>query len=120
MTGLYVHVPFCLTRCGYCDFNAYAGLGHLSGRYVRALGREAELHAGGWSGTSFVSLFFGGGTPTTLPSDELVNLIDHFRRVFEFDGAAEVTVEANPDTVDRRSLAALRVDERTRSPGGRQ
>jgi putative oxygen-independent coproporphyrinogen III oxidase len=106
--GLYAHVPFCLTRCGYCDFNAYAGLGHLSGRYVRALAREAELHASAWSGISFVSLFFGGGTPTTLPADELVNLIDHFRLVFTFDGAAEVTVEANPDTVDRRSLAALR------------
>ncbi len=106
--GLYAHVPFCLTRCGYCDFNAYAGLGHLSGRYVRALGREAELHAGAWSGIPFVSLFFGGGTPTTLPADELVNVIDHFRRVFAFDRAAEVTVEANPDTVDRRSLAVLR------------
>ncbi|MFL5798374.1 MAG: radical SAM family heme chaperone HemW [Actinomycetota bacterium] len=106
--GLYAHVPFCLTRCGYCDFNAYAGLGHLSGRYVRALAREADLHADAWTGIPFASLFFGGGTPTMLPAEELVNVIDHFRRVFAFDAETEVSVEANPDTVDRRSLAALR------------
>ena len=48
--GVYVHVPFCLTRCGYCDFNAYAGLDHLASPYVSALLREAELAAPGWSG----------------------------------------------------------------------
>jgi putative oxygen-independent coproporphyrinogen III oxidase len=106
--GLYVHVPFCLTRCGYCDFNAYAGLDHLSGRYVRGLAREAELAAPEWRGGRFVSMFFGGGTPTTVPPEELVNLIDHFRASFEHDAGAEVTVEANPDTVDRDSLAKLR------------
>jgi putative oxygen-independent coproporphyrinogen III oxidase len=105
--GLYVHVPFCLTRCGYCDFNAYAGLDHLAGRYVRALRSEAELAARDWRGARFRSVFVGGGTPTTLPSSELVNLIDHLRRTFEFEGGPEVTVEANPDTVDRSSLAAL-------------
>jgi putative oxygen-independent coproporphyrinogen III oxidase len=105
--GLYVHVPFCLTRCGYCDFNAYAGLGHLSGRYVRALVREAELNAQDWAGVPFASIFFGGGTPTTVPSRELVNLIDHVRGVLAVGDDAEVTVEANPDTVDRDSLAAL-------------
>ena len=47
--GIYVHVPFCLTRCGYCDFNAYAGLDHLASPYVCALLREAELAAPGWS-----------------------------------------------------------------------
>ena len=105
--GLYVHVPFCLTRCGYCDFNAYAGLDHLAGRYVRALRSEAELAAPDWRGARFRSVFFGGGTPTTRPSAELVDVIDHLRGAFEFVGASEVTVEANPDTVDRSSLAAL-------------
>ena len=64
--GLYVHVPFCLTRCGYCDFNAYEGMGHLAGRYVRALRAEADLMAEDWRGIPFGSVFFGGGTPTTL------------------------------------------------------
>jgi len=106
--GLYVHVPFCLTRCGYCDFNAYAGLGHLSNRYVRALAAEADLHAPGWHGVEFVSVFFGGGTPTTLDPSELVGLIDHCRAVLAFDDPVEITVEANPDTVDAESLTALR------------
>src|SRR5439155_8499464 len=106
--GLYVHVPFCLTRCGYCDFNAYAGLGHLSGRYARALASEADLAAPGWRGERFASMFLGGGTPTMLPPGDLVNLLDHVRATFAFEAGAEVTVEANPDTVDRESLRALR------------
>ena len=106
--GLYVHVPFCLTRCGYCDFNAYAGLDHLSNRYVRALAGEASLLAPGWLGVPFTSVFFGGGTPTTLEPGELVGLLDEFGRAFSVEDDAEITVEANPDTVDRDSLTALR------------
>ena len=66
MSGLYVHVPFCLTRCGYCDFNAYAGLGHLAERYASALRREAAIAAPAWRGVRVDTVFFGGGTPTTL------------------------------------------------------
>jgi oxygen-independent coproporphyrinogen-3 oxidase len=103
--GLYVHVPFCLTRCGYCDFNAYAGLDHLAGRYVRALAREADLYAGEWG--PFSTVFLGGGTPTTLPPGEMANLLDHLRTTFGFTNDVELTVEANPDTVDRAYLEAI-------------
>ena len=72
--GLYVHIPFCLTRCGYCDFNTYAGLDHLRLPYVEALRREAELAAPEWAGTPFVSVFLGGGTPTTLPIEAMARL----------------------------------------------
>lgn len=106
--GLYIHVPFCLTRCGYCDFNAYAGLGHLAERYVRALEAEARLAAPAWREERFGSIFLGGGTPTTLPVREVVNLVDHLRSRFAVDPGAEVTVEANPDTVDEAYLAELR------------
>jgi putative oxygen-independent coproporphyrinogen III oxidase len=112
--GLYVHVPFCLTRCGYCDFNAYAGLGHLSNRYVAALRAEADLWADEWAGRPFASLFFGGGTPTTLPPDELTGLVAHLQERFDLASHAEVTVEANPDTVDRASLTRLRAGGVTR------
>jgi len=105
--GLYVHVPFCLTRCGYCDFNAYAGLGHLADRYVEALRREAGLAAPVWSGTGFASVFFGGGTPTTLDPDVLAHLLGDLRSTFAVAPDAEVTVEANPDTVDGPSLRRL-------------
>jgi putative oxygen-independent coproporphyrinogen III oxidase len=105
--GLYVHIPFCLTRCGYCDFNTYAGLDHLMGGYVDALLGEAELWTDEWAGTSFVSLFMGGGTPTTLPIDTLRGLIDHIRDRLGFAPGAEVTVEANPDTVDEAYLKGM-------------
>ena len=106
--GLYVHVPFCLTRCGYCDFNAYADLDHLRSPYVTALAHEARLVAGEWRGERFGTIFVGGGTPTRLAAEDLAGLLGHLRAVFEVDADAEVTVEANPDTVDVASLAALR------------
>jgi putative oxygen-independent coproporphyrinogen III oxidase len=105
--GIYVHIPFCLTRCGYCDFNAYAGLDALQPRYLRALLSEADLAAAAWDGTEFVSVFLGGGTPTTMTPDSLRALLDGLRARFEVSEAAEFTSEANPDTVDGASLAAL-------------
>jgi putative oxygen-independent coproporphyrinogen III oxidase len=106
--GLYVHVPFCLTRCGYCDFNAHAGLGHLAGAYVEALEREADLVAPDWAGTPFASVFLGGGTPTTLEPEVLTRLLGTLWRRFDVVPDAEVTVEANPDTVTAASLDRLR------------
>jgi putative oxygen-independent coproporphyrinogen III oxidase len=105
--GLYVHVPFCLTRCGYCDFNTYAGLDHLAGGYVDAVTQEAEIWKADWESAEFSSLFLGGGTPTTLPEATLVKLLDQLRSVFHFSWTAEITSEANPDTVDEPYLSAL-------------
>jgi len=118
--GLYVHVPFCLTRCGYCDFNAYAGLGHLASRYVDALEAEAGLWADAWQGERFGSVFLGGGTPTTLDADELARLLARLRERFDLEPGAEVTIEANPDTVDEEKLAALREAGYTRLSMGAQ
>jgi putative oxygen-independent coproporphyrinogen III oxidase len=105
--GIYVHVPFCLSRCGYCDFNAYAGLGHLRSRYVGALIREAELVSPGWAGEEFVSVFLGGGTPTTLDTADLEGVLRCLRDRFVLAPDAEVTIEANPDTLDALKLKRL-------------
>jgi oxygen-independent coproporphyrinogen-3 oxidase len=105
--GIYVHVPFCLTRCGYCDFNAYAGLDHLASRYVSALLRETELAAPGWASEEVVSVFLGGGTPTTLEVADLKALLARLRQAFAVMPDAEVTIEANPDTVDVGKLGGL-------------
>jgi oxygen-independent coproporphyrinogen-3 oxidase len=105
--GLYVHVPFCLTRCGYCDFNAYAGLDDLQAPYVRALLAEADLVAPAWSSVECASVFLGGGTPTTLGVADLKALLERLRDRFTIDDRAEVTIEANPDTVDRAKLEGL-------------
>jgi putative oxygen-independent coproporphyrinogen III oxidase len=112
--GLYVHVPFCLSRCGYCDFNAHAGLDHLKPSYVDALMREADRVAPEWDGVRFVSVFLGGGTPTTLAPELIAGLLDHLRSGFDLAAGAEVTCEANPDTVDERSLGSLRAGGVTR------
>jgi putative oxygen-independent coproporphyrinogen III oxidase len=106
--GIYVHVPFCISRCGYCDFNAYAGLDDLQPRYVTALLREATLASPAWEGTPFVSVFVGGGTPTTVAPADLRGLLMRLRDRFDVAADAEVTIEANPDTVDTSSLSALR------------
>ena len=105
--GIYVHVPFCLTRCGYCDFNAYAGMDHLASRYVAAVLSEAELAAPAWEGIEVVSVFLGGGTPTTLEVADLKALLARLRSVFSVTQDAETTIEANPDTVDEQKLAGL-------------
>jgi putative oxygen-independent coproporphyrinogen III oxidase len=118
--GLYVHVPFCLTRCGYCDFNAYAGLDHLASRYVAALVLEAELAAPAWAREAFASVFLGGGTPTTLEAADLGTLLAALRRTFDVDADAEITIEANPDTVDTAKLSALLESGYTRLSMGAQ
>jgi oxygen-independent coproporphyrinogen-3 oxidase len=105
--GVYVHVPFCLTRCGYCDFNAYAGLDELKPRYLRALEREAALVAPSWDGAEIASVFLGGGTPTTMRPEDLGSLLRTVRASFDVAVDAEITTEANPDTVDEAILAGL-------------
>jgi oxygen-independent coproporphyrinogen-3 oxidase len=106
--GVYVHIPFCLTRCGYCDFNAHAGLEHLASRYVRALQTEIDLVAPAWRRESIDSVFFGGGTPTMLAPGELGSVLDRLRERLNVAPGAEVTAEANPDTVTAASLTELR------------
>jgi len=118
--GIYVHIPFCLTRCGYCDFNAYAGLDDLKPRYLRALLREASMVAPAWSGGSFGSVFLGGGTPTTMEPADLKALLEHVRGAFHVGSDAEITIEANPDTVDEARLRALREARYTRLSMGAQ
>jgi oxygen-independent coproporphyrinogen-3 oxidase len=105
--GIYVHIPFCLTRCGYCDFNAYAGLDELKPSYLSSLLREADLASPAWQGEEFVSVFLGGGTPTTLAPADLRELFARLRDRFDLAEGAEVTIEANPDTVTEASLTGL-------------
>ena len=103
--GVYVHIPFCRHRCHYCDFNTYEGLDDLHGRYVDALLAEIERFPA--DGRPATSVFFGGGTPTLLPSGDLVRLLEGVRARFGLTEGAEVTVEANPETVDEEVFETL-------------
>jgi oxygen-independent coproporphyrinogen-3 oxidase len=112
--SLYVHVPFCASRCGYCDFNTYtaAELGAAPGAsqdaYLAAAVAELDLARHVLGGTPEVqSVFFGGGTPTMLPPAALAGLLTAIRDRFPLAADAEVTTEANPESVDRTYLDTL-------------
>jgi oxygen-independent coproporphyrinogen-3 oxidase len=125
--GVYVHVPFCASRCGYCDFNTYtaAELGGGASREGYADQVLAELAlAGRVLGDSpparVDTVFVGGGTPTLLPTDDLARILDGIDRLWGLAGDAEITTEANPESVTRESLKALRAGGYTRISLGMQ
>ncbi len=109
MTALYLHIPFCRHRCSYCDFNTYTTLGGLQEPYVAALAREIRQVGGLAAEPIQVStIFFGGGTPSLLTPQQVDALLSAARESFELASSAEITMEANPGTVDRAYLAAVR------------
>jgi len=120
--GVYLHVPFCSTRCGYCDFNTYTGLDHLQAGFVEAAAAELRLarQVLGPDAPAVQTVFVGGGTPTLLPPEQLGRLLRTVDELFGLAPGAEVTTEANPDSVEPRSLAALRRAGFTRVSFGMQ
>jgi putative oxygen-independent coproporphyrinogen III oxidase len=124
--GIYVHVPFCATRCGYCDFNTYTatelGGGGSQASYAATAVDELRLarRVLGQRDLPAQTVFFGGGTPTLLPSADLALVLDAIREEFGLAVDAEVTTEANPDSVTPESLQALRAAGFTRVSFGMQ
>lgn len=126
---VYIHVPFCLRRCGYCDFNTYTatdlGGGASRGNYAAMAIREMRL-VRGWQERHGVAeppastVFFGGGTPTILPAADLVAMLDAVRDLWGVEDGAEITTEANPDTVDAAYIDALAAGGFTRVSFGMQ
>lgn len=114
--GLYVHIPFCSVRCGYCDFNTYTaedlGPGASRQSYPDTLIGELEfargvLDSSGAPDRALSTVFFGGGTPTLLPAEDLARILIRARELFGFRAGAEVTTEANPDTITAESARTL-------------
>src|SRR6185437_12488843 len=102
--SLYLHIPFCHTRCHYCDFNTYAGILPLREPYVRALvseialaGEMARLPDGSLRRSR--TLFFGGGTPSLLTPEQITRVLAACRAAFAVDENAEISLEANPGTL---------------------
>ena len=111
LLGVYVHVPFCSSRCGYCDFNTYTAT-ELGGTVRRdsfheVLGAEVALAARTVGRRTVDTVFVGGGTPTLLGAEALVSVLERIRDEFDVAPDAEVTTEANPDSVDEAMLADL-------------
>ena len=112
--SFYVHVPFCSVRCGYCDFNTYTavelGGGASQATYADTAIEEVRLarRVLGDMDVPVGTVFFGGGTPTLLPAQDLSRVLDAVRQEFGLTADAEVTTESNPDSVDEAALVALR------------
>src|SRR6516164_10641658 len=121
--GLYLHVPFCITRCGYCDFNTYtpAELGGVNpDAWLDALGTELELAAARLDGPTLSTVFVGGGTPSLLGGERMARLLDMVRQHFVLAPDAEVTTEANPESAWPDFFAAIRTAGFTRVSLGMQ
>ncbi len=127
--GLYVHIPFCAVRCGYCDFNTYTatelGGGASQDAYAGTAAAEVSIAArvlaeSGLPARKLSTVFFGGGTPTLLPAEDLALILRRAIEQWGIDDGAEVTTEANPDSVTPESLAILKDAGFTRVSFGMQ
>jgi len=103
--ALYVHIPFCRRKCNYCSFVSFDLLKADFSVYVRALKAELTQRA---SGEKISSIYFGGGTPSLLSVEQLGDILSAIKSLFAVDNAAEITIEANPGTVDKSYLTAIR------------
>jgi len=126
---VYIHVPFCLRRCGYCDFNTYTatdlGAGASRGNYANMVIREMKLTKQwqldhGIEEPPVSTVFFGGGTPTILAARDLVAMLDAVRKIWGIAPDAEITTEANPDTVNEYYINELAAGGFTRVSFGMQ
>jgi putative oxygen-independent coproporphyrinogen III oxidase len=126
--GVYLHVPFCRVRCGYCDFNTYtsdelrgAKRADYASQAIAEVGQAGRVvSAAGLPQRKVSTVFFGGGTPTLLPVTDLADMLLAVRNEWGFEPGAEVTTEANPDSVDADYLMALKAAGFTRVSFGMQ
>lgn len=127
--SFYVHIPFCTVRCGYCDFNTYTatelGSGASQASYAATVSQEISfartvMDRSGMPQREIETVFFGGGTPTLLPASDLVSVLGKISSEFGLKAGAEVTTEANPDSVTRESLQELKDGGFTRVSFGMQ
>jgi putative oxygen-independent coproporphyrinogen III oxidase len=104
--GLYVHIPFCSSRCSYCDFATGIYQSELAAEYVFALAREIRSSA--YTGANVDTIYFGGGTPSLLSPAQLDHLLSTLHDTFKIDAASEITLEINPGSADPEKLRAFR------------
>ena len=106
--GLYVHIPFCHTKCPYCDFNTYSGIESLIPGYVRALVREIRCWGALLGAQQVNTIFFGGGTPSYVPQQAITDVLEAVHGAFGIAADAEVTMEANPGDLTDGQASTLR------------
>lgn len=107
MAGIYIHIPFCKQRCYYCDFYTTTLLKNKPA-FIDALKKELSLRHFDYSGETTETVYFGGGTPSLLTVEEITSLLDEINKYFAVDSTAEITLEANPDDLNKEYLSQLR------------
>ena len=105
--GLYVHVPFCKTKCPYCDFNTYQGIESQMGSYLEAVTTELRLWGRALGRPTVRTVFFGGGTPSYLPDGDIAAILEAASAAFAIDPGAEITIEANPGDLNADACRGL-------------
>ena len=107
--GLYIHIPYCIHKCGYCDFNSHPIKHDEMDKYVDALMAEMNHYAKIYSSNKIIrTIFLGGGTPTTLAAYQLERILKECHKKFKIESSAEITIEANPATIDIEQLKSIR------------
>lgn len=106
--GIYIHIPFCKSKCYYCDFNSYAGRDYLAGSYFDALYKEILIRSRSLENRRVSSIFIGGGTPSLTEPQYITGLIEICGKCFHVDNDAEISMESNPGTLSYDRLKAYR------------
>jgi oxygen-independent coproporphyrinogen-3 oxidase len=114
--SFYVHIPYCVKRCGYCDFNTYTpaelqisdGLSQMSNSYIDLVIQEIEQARLTVGEATVPTIFFGGGTPSLMEATDIARVITKIKNSFKLSDDCEITLETNPDTVDKQKLAAFK------------
>ena len=108
--SLYVHIPYCISKCPYCDFNSHVVPEIPEANYTEALIQELNHYArmNHWRGRSVQTIFFGGGTPSTFQPSSIARILERANVLFPIDSACEITLEANPGTVESANFAGYR------------
>ncbi|MFD2172141.1 radical SAM family heme chaperone HemW [Tumebacillus lipolyticus] len=120
VSSLYVHIPFCASKCYYCDFNSYVSTSDVMERYLNGLDLELERVAADYDHDLLKTVFFGGGTPTMFDSRQTERMMEMLHRHFRMADGVEISVEANPGTVDLEKLRVLKDGGATRLSFGVQ
>ncbi|MEG1479008.1 MAG: radical SAM protein, partial [Clostridiales bacterium] len=107
MRFLYVHLPFCKHKCNYCDFISDISSDEQREAYLSLLLKEAKLYESFKSEYGLLTIYFGGGTPSLLKPKDFEFLLKGFKEIFGFGDSMEITIEANPESVDKKYLRAL-------------
>ena len=106
--GLYLHFPFCLSKCPYCDFNSYPLRDDYQlSSYISALYSEIAIYSKKLKNITMKTIYLGGGTPTILSGDLIYNILNFCKNSFKIDKNAEITIEANPGTLDKKKIKRL-------------